>query len=92
MKQDCYLYEECRLPASQCSNKCDKYTKEEPKEKIKVYATEIKEKIAIIDGTRCDQRYCRESGCDFPDCASFSGEEFNSIDEAKTKYRNLELV
>jgi len=48
--------------------------------------------IAIINGTSCSKGYCREYGCDFPNCATFSGEEFDTLDEAKKTHPDLELV
>ena len=58
----------------------------------KEHATIKDGKIAIINGTRCHQTYCSEYGCDFPNCATFSGEEFDSIDDAKKKYKDIEIV
>ena len=57
------------------------------------YATKIDNgNIAIINGTRCEIGYCKEYGCSFPYCATFSGEEFSSLDQAKQKYPELEIV
>ena len=57
------------------------------------YAIQIEcGKISIIGGTHCSEGWCRESGCDFPSCAIFTGEGFDSIDEAKKVYPNIEIV
>ena len=57
------------------------------------YATKIDNgNIAIINGTACSQKYCSEYGCVFPDCATFSGEEFTTLEQAKEKYPELDIV
>ena len=57
------------------------------------YATKIESgKIAIIHGTDCSSGYCREYGCDFPNCATFGGEEFNTEEEAKQAHSDFESV
>lgn len=56
------------------------------------YATEVEGKIRIIKDTCCSEGYCREYGCDFPNCATFTGEEYATIDEAKERHPDLELV
>ena len=58
-----------------------------------VYATrDENNNIAIINGTCCSEGYCREYGCDFPNCATFSGEVFETEEKAKSVYSNLEIV
>lgn len=60
---------------------------------MKIHAIKTQEgRIVIINGTRCSELYCREFGCDFPKCATFSGEEFDTIEEAVQKYPDLEVV
>ena len=60
---------------------------------VKIYATKTESgKIAIINGTCCSGGYCREYGCDFPDCATFSGQEFDTEEKARAAYPFLELV
>ncbi len=62
-------------------------------DKRQIYATKKESgKIAIINGTSCSEGYCREHGCDFPNCATFSGEEFDTEDEAKATYPDMELA
>ena len=61
--------------------------------KKQTYATKNNNgNIAIINGTRCAKGYCQEYGCAFPACATFSGEEFSTLDQAKQKYPELEIV
>ena len=62
-------------------------------DKLTTYATKIESgKIAVINGTVCSEGYCREDGCAFPDCATFSGEEFDTEEQAKQAYPDLQLV
>ena len=62
-------------------------------DKRPTYATKIESgKIAVINGTACSEGYCREYGCAFPDCATFSGEEFDTEEQAKQAHPDLELV
>ena len=56
------------------------------------YATKTEDGIEIIDGTCCMPDYCRELGCDFPACATFSGEIFATEEEARGAYQDLEMV
>ena len=49
-------------------------------------------KIAVINGTACSEGYCREYGCDFPNCATFSGEEFDTVEKAQKAHPDLTLV
>jgi hypothetical protein len=59
----------------------------------KIYATRLNNgKIAIFDGVSCPSGYCKEYGCDFPNCANFTGEEFDSEEDAKVAYKDLEIV
>ena len=46
-------------------------------------------KIAIINKTVCSGANCRIYGCEFPDCAIFSGEEFGSLEEAEKAHPDL---
>ena len=49
-------------------------------------------RIAIFKGTSCSEGYCREYGCAFPDCATFTGEEFDTEEQAVATYPGLEVV
>ncbi len=56
-----------------------------------IYALKINNEILIITDTACSIDYCKEFGCDFPNCA-ISDERFSNEDEAKLKYPNIEYV
>jgi len=63
-------------------------------EETPTYATTVENgKIAVINGTSCSG-YCThpENDCGFPDCATFSGEEFDTVEQAKITHPNLVLV
>ena len=64
----------------------------EPDMTTQTYATEVDEKIRIINGTCCSEGYCREHGCDFPNCATFTNEEYATAEEAKMEHPDLEMV
>ena len=57
-----------------------------------VHGTIVDGVIAVINGTRCSRGYCEEYGCDFPNCATFSDETFETLEKAKAKYPSFELV
>lgn len=58
-----------------------------------VYAVKSENgQIEIINGTSCSKGYCREYGCDFPYCATFSGEKFDTEELAKETYPDLIMV
>lgn len=50
------------------------------------------DKIKVINGTNCDVKYCVEMGCDFPQCASLTGEEFDDLECARNKYPDISII
>lgn len=49
-------------------------------------------KIAIIRGVSCSRDHCMAYGCDFPNCATPSDEQFDTIEDAKEVYPNITLI
>lgn len=48
--------------------------------------------VRIMNGTSCTPEYCKEYGCDFPRCAKYDGEEFESEEAARRIYKNITFV
>ena len=57
-----------------------------------IFTTDGKGKWRKVVGTRCSSGWCREYGCDFPNCADLSGSEFNDKDAVKALYPDAEFA
>ncbi len=59
-------------------------------EAIRKHAVKIDGKVFMIKGLQCGQNCGVQFECAFPDCAEL-GEEFETEEDAKKKYNDIEI-